>query len=610
MRIYALMLGLSLAAHLHCAVSAAETTKIYVSTQGDDSSSGSIEHPVRSLHRAAELARRSRLENDQAVEVLVNAGEYLFEKPLLLTAQDSGSFDSPVVYRAVGGQVTLSGAVKPERIGLATQWEDYYSQLPADIAEHVVVYEAPVDEDSWKIFSRGELHSLQPNSLQLFANGHDLPQAGFPNLGWSTASERDNLAKALERSSRDSNAWIHGFPTNDYQDEFLRLSDTAPGAWRANSRFRVINSLRELDQQGEWYLDAINNRILYWPNSQDALALRVSNLETIISMYDVESVSIEGFVIEGARVHAVEIAGGYDCQVRNCLVRCVGNVGINVFHGEAHSIVDCEVHSVGSTAIRIEGGNRAGRIPANHTCRSNKVHHCGTLNLARHAAIAAFGVGISVENNLISQQPDWAISVWGDDNIVRANLVYEACQETSDSGAIYLFDNSGYQGNLISHNHIHHIGGFSSRDTFGVYLDNQSSRNELYANLVHHTPRAIVVRGGSANKILANVLHDCWVGVQFQWSVDSVDNQLATNIIDSGKPILVSELKSGALFKENNIAAIEELFVDARGGDLRIANQILANDLSLTEDNFDLIPFEFEKEQVDSAGTAQMFTTE
>lgn len=566
MRNFALVLGLGFTTQLTCVLAFAETIEIHVSTQGNDSSFGSLDQPVQTLHRAAELVRESRNRMpERAVNVIVQAGEYTFSQPLLLNEQDSGTVDAPIVYKAADEhQVILSGAVKPVRVGMAADSLEYRSRLKPKALTKVVEFEAPVGSESWTISARGEAHSLQPSSLLLFANGKCFQQSHFPNQGWLRAGANSALEAALVRIDAKAETWIHGFPNNDYQDEFLPLSRVTPTAWRAEARFRITNSLEDLDQPGEWYLDASNQRILWWPDGTDEVHLRVSSLETLISIYDAESVQFEGFTIEGVRVQAVEIAGGYSCGIHNCEVRCAGNVGINLFHGKEHTIANCEIHSTGSSAIRIEGGNREGRVPAAHVCRGNRIHHCGTQNLARHAAIAAFGVGLTIEDNSVSQQPDWAISVWGDDNLVQTNHIHHVCLETSDTGAVYLSDNSGYQGNVINQNHIHDVGGHDRRNAFGVYLDNRSSRNVVSANRIHHTPRALVVRGGSENKLSENVIHNCWIGVQFQWSVDSQGNLLSSNVIDSENALLVSESNPGALSAEKNTTSTADSFVHTR----------------------------------------------
>lgn len=594
MRTFALTLGLGLAAHGLCAhgpLSASEdtqstTTEIHVAIDGDDAANGSSQRPVQTLHRAAELVRANRDSSPQLpIQVIVHEGEYLLDRTLELTEADSGSTNAGVSYRpATGERVTLSGAVRPERLGLASSFNSY-SDLSPQAAKSVLAYSLPASHEAWSIPSRGEDHGLEPCEFELFASGKVFQRAAIPSEGWSLNRE-DNPIYLLGQKKLGENVWLHGFPHNDYQDEFLSLESAQSHQWREGSRYRIENVLFALDQPGEWYLDCKNQRLLWWPDGTEESSLRVSNLETLVSLYDVEHVRFDGFTLEGTRVQAVEIAGGYECELQDCVIRCIGNVGVNVFHGERHTIANCEIQATGSSGIRIEGGNRDAKLPADHLCFGNVLSANATKHLSRHAAIAVHGVGVTVSENLIHSQPDWAISLCGDSHTVQQNHIHDVCTQTSDSGAIYLSHDSTYADNLITLNHIHHVGGFDSKNVFGVYLDDQISNTEVSANWIHDVPRAIVVRGGSNNKLLANVIHDCWVGVQFQWSNESASNQLTSNVIESVNSLVVSDKRPQALVSNNNADTVNEVFANAKAGDFTFVRPEVAESVGLTEWEF------------------------
>ncbi len=589
MRTFALTLGLGLAAHgffAHGQLSASEDTQstpteIHVAIDGNDAADGSPQQPVQTLQRAAELVRANRDSSPQLpVQVVVHEGEYLLDRTLELTEADSGATNAGVVYRpATGERVTLSGAVRPERLGLASSFSGY-SDLSPQAAKFVLAYSLPASHDAWSIPARGEKHGLEPCEFELFASGKVFQRAALPSEGWSLNRE-DNPIYLLGQKKLGDNVWLHGFPHNDYQDEFLSLDSAQSHQWREGSRYRVENVLSALDQPGEWYLDCKNERLLWWPDGTEESSLRVSNLETLVSLYDVEHIRFEGFTLEGARVQAVEIAGGYECELQDCVVRCIGNVGVNVFHGERHTIANCEIQATGSSGIRIEGGNRQSKLPADHLCFGNTLSSNATKHLSRHAAISVHGVGVTVSENLIHSQPDWAISLCGDSHTVQQNHIHDVCTQTSDSGAIYLSHESSYADNLITLNHIHHVGGFDHKNVFGVYLDDQISNTEVSANWIHDVPRAIVVRGGSNNKLLANVIHDCWVGVQFQWTNESAGNRLTSNVIESANSLVVSDKRPQALASNNNADTLNEVFVNAKAGDFTFVRPEVAESAGL-----------------------------
>ncbi|MCS6949311.1 MAG: right-handed parallel beta-helix repeat-containing protein [bacterium] len=99
----------------------AEPLRFYVSPQGNDSWSGKLarpnarrtDGPFATLHRAQRAVREAKTQGaPQPIEVIVSAGTYYLNEPLVFTPDDSGSSDAPITYRAArGAKVVLSGGV-------------------------------------------------------------------------------------------------------------------------------------------------------------------------------------------------------------------------------------------------------------------------------------------------------------------------------------------------------------------------------------------------------------------------------------------------------------------------------------------------------------------
>ena len=87
--------------------------EIFVAPYGDDAHEGTRERPVATLGRAADLVREIRAvaEAPEPTTVLVAAGIYYMGEGLHLSADDSGTREAPVTYRAMPGEeVRLLGA--------------------------------------------------------------------------------------------------------------------------------------------------------------------------------------------------------------------------------------------------------------------------------------------------------------------------------------------------------------------------------------------------------------------------------------------------------------------------------------------------------------------
>src|SRR5699024_11175652 len=83
--------------------------RIYVSPSGSDSSIGTSEEQLATLHAALAKARSMA----SKPEIILQGGTYYLKKPIVFDAKDSGTQDDPLVIRPEKGeQVILSGGRK------------------------------------------------------------------------------------------------------------------------------------------------------------------------------------------------------------------------------------------------------------------------------------------------------------------------------------------------------------------------------------------------------------------------------------------------------------------------------------------------------------------
>src|SRR5512143_2736767 len=80
--------------------------KIYVSPAGNDLNPGTIEKPVATLNTARDRARefRKMTRAEGPVEVIALEGEYFMFQPLILSVEDGGTEQSPLVFKAEEGK--------------------------------------------------------------------------------------------------------------------------------------------------------------------------------------------------------------------------------------------------------------------------------------------------------------------------------------------------------------------------------------------------------------------------------------------------------------------------------------------------------------------------
>ena len=91
------------------AVNVLSAQRICVSPQGSDTNPGTADKPVATLNAAVLRVReiRKSAEPVQRLEIIISGGEYTMTQPLVLTAEDSGTEESPLIIRAEQGQKAI-----------------------------------------------------------------------------------------------------------------------------------------------------------------------------------------------------------------------------------------------------------------------------------------------------------------------------------------------------------------------------------------------------------------------------------------------------------------------------------------------------------------------
>ena len=93
--------------------SASAETTLYVAPSGQDSNPGTRQAPLATLAAARDRVRQIKAEQPgEAIQVVFAAGSYMLSEPVRFTAEDSGSVQAPIVYRAwPGAEVRFTGGV-------------------------------------------------------------------------------------------------------------------------------------------------------------------------------------------------------------------------------------------------------------------------------------------------------------------------------------------------------------------------------------------------------------------------------------------------------------------------------------------------------------------
>ena len=529
---------------------------MYISTHGDDRWSGRFPEPLPSgadgpfatLERAREEVRWLRRSGEAGrapVEVWLRAGTYPLAETLRLGPEDGGTAEAPVTYAAYRGEaVRLTGG---RAVGGWSRQRG--AVLRADVRALGLDRLAPLHP---RIAGAGP-------AFELFFGGEPQELARWPNRdpadprggGWAyvaaAAGEGEGQRARFRYAGERPRSWARpgeamvNLWTQNWFDQYLgvaaidpaareiALAQPAAYAIQPGQRFFVCNVAEELDAPGEWYFDAADGTLCFWPPAPigpgDAC---VSVLGTLIALDGAEHVALRGLTLECCRGTAVSVDGGRGNRVAGCVVRNAGGAAIAIRGGFGNVASGNDISAVGHGGIVLSGGDRPSLTPAGHAAINNHIHHYGRLVKCYSAAVHVDGVGSRVAHNLIHDGPHNAILLGGNDHVLEFNHIHHVCTESADVGAFYMGRDYSAQGNVLRHNVFHDIRGFglageagpdawryeSPCSAWAVYIDDAASGVTVYGNLFYRVPMgAVMIGGGRDIAVENNVMVDCFPAV-------------------------------------------------------------------------------------------------
>ena len=275
--------SLALAMLLWCAPGHA--ADLYVAPDGNDAWSGTVavanadksDGPFATLQRTRDAIRKLKAAGSPgAITVYLRGGLYALPQTFRLEAQDSGTAEAPIVYRAyekekpilIGGR-EITGFV-PHRwsivkADLAAQGlqGNYFRQLIFDGRRQHLARRPNYDPENpygggWAYVDGKPVSMYQDIPGE---NHHTLIYKDKDTRQWSQPTEGDVFVFPRY------NWWNNILPIKaiDRPKREITLAGDASYPIRPGDRYYVRNLLEELDAPGEWYLDRETWTLYFWP---------------------------------------------------------------------------------------------------------------------------------------------------------------------------------------------------------------------------------------------------------------------------------------------------------------------------------------------------------
>jgi hypothetical protein len=535
--------------------------EFFVAPDGGDANPGTAERPFATLARARDAIRALKAAAGLpagGVAVTVKPGQYAVSETFALTAQDSGTQQSPIVYRAeTKGTAMFYGGARLEGFTPVTD-PAILERLPAESRGKVYQCDLRAQgiTDYGELKVRGYGQPPSPPTLELYFNGKPMTLARWPNEGFVgiqkliepgvKGSKPSVFAYDSDRHARwtqAEDAWLFGYFRWLWADSTLKIGSIDPVAKTLTTAeaynyeggmdttqgiiYYVFNLLEEIDMPGEWYLDRATGMLYFWSPADPAQARIEIGLLSVpmLTLENAAHVRIEGLAFDLARDNAMLIKDCEDCLIAACTVSRFAGNGITITGGRRCGILGCDIFMLGRRATEVIGGDRQTLTPGEHFVENCQIYDFGRIDRTYTPAIQLEGVGNRVVHNLLYAAPSSVMRIEGNDHLIEYNEIHSAVRESDDQGSIDIFFNPTYRGIIYRYNFFHHNGKTGREGAVhgqaAIRFDDVISGMLVYGNIFWRTSNgnfgAVQINSGRDNVIDNNIFVDCKQGVSGGW---------------------------------------------------------------------------------------------
>lgn len=531
-----------------------ESIKVYISPTGNDANMGTKKAPLRTLEGAKSRMRtlRKTITGKDAV-IFVAGGRYAIERPVLFQAEDGGSEQVSVTYKAMPGeQPVFTGSRK------LSNWQslkDKQALGKLDPAVRSKIYVADLKAAGVTDFGDPTDLGLRP---ELFCNQKLQTLARWPNKGMTTSgnvlgatalpptymAKRGTKEGNFEYIDKRQNRWagekdprLGGYWYWDWSEQFQKVARIDSAAktiqiqppyhnygYKDSLHYFGLNLFCEIDQPGEWYLDR-GAGLLYWyppvgvaPSSAN-VSLSVFAAPFMVEMENCTNLSIQGLSFEEGRGSAVRIKDGKNCRITDCRIERFGQDAIHIENGWNHGIAGVLMRNFGCGGIKMSGGDRKTLAPSGHVVENSVVEYFSLFKRTYQPAILMEGCGHRISHNRFRFSSSSAFRLEGNDVILEYNDVSHVVNESDDQGGLDVFYNPSYRGNVVRYNRWADIAGGTLHGAAGVRLDDMISGFHIYGNVFERCGArhfgGVQIHGGKDNIVENNLFYACPIGVSF-----------------------------------------------------------------------------------------------
>lgn len=513
---------------------------LVVAPDGDDSNTGTLEAPLKTLEKAKELVKN--IGSDEAVTVWFREGNYFIENTVEFTADDR----SNVLYRSYPDEeVSFSGAKE-----ISGSWSE------AEInGVKAFVTDMPIEsEDDYfrSLFKDGNrlARSNYPKTGVFKVSGEPLADESVPGSHapdffthalafYADKNDIIDFENSADVDVRIMHFWRDDLlPIHSVNKETGRIQITKPSAMRIRVEDNYVfeNVKEALSLPGEWYLDRSEEKLYYIPQTGDTVentVLYAGINDQLITLNGAADISFQGINFENTDWNhvdgthtgkafdpshplyqtikygadhpqaafevpaAIYISSSSDINFTDCRFENISYTAVKFDKASENcNVTSCMFNEIGANAVFIHGDFVVPATTKNINITDCHINKYGRIFNNAIGILLTHAIDCNLTNNEIHDGWYTGISVgwnWGySDNSTNNikicdNLIYDIGNGwLSDMGAIYTL---GIQPDtVISGNVIYNVGCDEGRYGYGgwgIYLDEGSSGMLVENNLVY-----------------------------------------------------------------------------------------------------------------------------
>jgi len=279
--------------------------------------------------------------------------------------------------------------------------------------------------------------------------------------------------------------------------------------------FFVQNSVKTLDQNGEWFYDKGTRKMyLYSTTNPSTVAILASVVDTLVFIYKRAYVTLNNINFQGSNMRNVFLMQSNYISVTNCRILQSGMDGIKTIQSTYNTFKGLTIDYSNNDGIDIDGANNL--IQDCNIIRSGTIPGVGNAN-ASYIGINIFGDNNTIQYCKIDTAGYMGINFVGQSNTIKNNFVNYFNMTKDDGGGIYTW--MGNQpvtstrvmgwitGNIVT-NGVTNPNGTDKRLVIahGIYLDYNVGIGTITGNTVSNCSIGIFLQDSRSITVTNNTL--------------------------------------------------------------------------------------------------------